>query len=197
MKLLFIRHAETQTNVNQLTHKTGDPIGLTELEQKQAQQLTKVCKEEKVEIVFFSPEQRAVETAEIIAKELNIDLKILQELAERNWGEWEGKPWVEIETVLYPMTLEQRYTFVPPNGESWEQMEARLKQGLDKIIKSDYVNVGVITHEGALRGLMPILLNSLKETSFKYHFENGSITSFEYKDGVFVELKVNTTLHLN
>ena len=53
MKILFIRHAETPTNVNKLTHKTGDPIGLTELGQQQTKQLTEVCKNEKVEVIFF------------------------------------------------------------------------------------------------------------------------------------------------
>ena len=196
MKLLFIRHAETQTNVNKLTHKTGDPVGLTELGQKQAKQLTEVCRNEQVEIIFSSPEQRAVETAEIISKDLKIDLEVLQELAERNWGEWEGKAWPEIEVVLKPMTLEERYTFVPPKGESWQQMETRLKNGLDSIIGRGYGTVGVITHEGALRGIMPLVLNSPKDSSFKYHFENASITFFEYENEIFKELKVNDISHL-
>ena len=45
MKLLFIRHAETQTNVNKLTHKTGDPVGLTELGQMQARKLIAYSKD--------------------------------------------------------------------------------------------------------------------------------------------------------
>ena len=197
MKILFIRHAETQTNVNQLTHKIGDPIGLTELGQQQAKQLTQVCKNKQVEIVFSSPEQRAVETAEIISKDLKINLEVLKELAERNWGEWEGKTWFEIEKVLTLMSLEERYNFIPLKGESWQQMEERLKNGLDNIIKRGYGTVAVITHEGALRGIMPLVLNSPKESSFKYHFENASITSFEYKNDKFNELKVNDTLHLS
>ena len=70
MKILFIRHAETSINVSKLTHKSGDPIGLTELGQKQSERLTKVCINENVEVIFSSPEQRAVETAEIIARGL-------------------------------------------------------------------------------------------------------------------------------
>lgn len=196
MKLFFIRHAETPTNVNRLTHKTGDPIGLTELGQKQAEQLTRFCREEKVQVIFSSPEQRAVETAKIIAKSLGIDIEIINKLAERNWGEWEGKSWSEIEMVLKPMSLDKRYTFIPPKGESWQQMETRLKIGLDNIIASKYATVAVVTHEGALRGMMPLMLNSPKESSFKYHFDNASVTSFEYQNGVFIELEVNSTFHL-
>src|SRR3989344_911854 len=109
MKILFIRHAETPTNINQLTHKTDDPVGLTELGQQQAKKLTQVCKNGQVEIVFSSPEQRAVETGKIIAEALQIDFEVIKELAERNWGEWEGKPWSEIEKVLTTMSLEERY----------------------------------------------------------------------------------------
>jgi broad specificity phosphatase PhoE len=196
MKILFIRHAETPINVSKLTHKLGDPVGLTELGQKQSERLTKVCINENVEVVFSSPEQRAVETAEIIAKGLGIKLEILKELAERNWGEWEGRAWPEIEVVLKSMALEERHTFVPPNGEAWLQMEVRLKKALDNIKECGYDTVAVITHEGALRGVMPLLLNSPKESSFNYHFENASITSFEYKNGMFTELKVNDVSHL-
>lgn len=196
MKLFFIRHAETLTNVKKLTHKTGDSTGLTELGQKQAEQLIKVCRREKVEAIFSSPEQRAIETAGIIAKGLGIDIEIVKELAERNWGEWEGKSWPEIEVVLKPMSLNERYTFIPPKGESWQQMETRLKTSLDNIMVTKYATVVVITHEGALRGIMPIELNSPKESSFKYHFENASITSFECKNGKFSELEVNSIFHL-
>jgi broad specificity phosphatase PhoE len=118
-------------------------------------------------------------------------------LAERNWGEWEGKAWPEIEEVLKPMTIEERYTFVPPMGESWQQMESRLKGAIDNVMKSGYETVAVITHEGALRGIIPLMLNSSKESSFKYHFDNASITSFEYKDDNFKELIMNDISHLD
>ncbi len=188
MKILFIRHAETETNVKELTHKTGDPVGLTELGKKQAQDLGKICKKNQVEIIFTSPEQRAVETADIIAKELNLRLEVLKGFAERNWGEWEGRSWPEIEKVLAPMSLEERYNFVPPEGESWREMEARLKEGLSAITNQQYSSVAAVTHEGALRGLMPLLHNSPRDSSFKYHFDNASVSVFEYQDGIFTEL---------
>ena len=185
MRLLFIRHAETETNVNRLTHKTGDTVGLTEKGKRQAEELIQKCGEENIETIFSSPEQRAVETAQIIAEGLGLEYRILDGLTERNWGQWEGKPWSEIEKALSPMSLEERYTFTPPGGESWEQMETRLQENLTKIIKCEAENVAIITHEGALRGLMPLFLRAPKESSFQYHFENAEIIPFSYENGIF------------
>lgn len=187
MKLLFIRHAETDTNVKGLTHKTGDSNGLTELGRQQAEKLIDNCRQAGVEKIFTSNEVRAQETANIIAKGIECEMVVLPDLAERNWGDWEGKPWAEIEVVLKPMSLDERYTFIPPNGESWQHMEQRLQKALDEIVAKDKKAVAVVTHEGSLRGLIPILNNAPKETSFGYHFDNASITTYDFIDGKFIK----------
>ncbi len=187
MKILFIRHAETQINVEGLMHKTGEPVGLTDFGKKQAESLVSACLEHKVEYVFSSPEERSTETAKIISKGVNKEVEILATLIERNWGDWEGQAWPDIEKHIDKMNLEERYNFVPPKGESWSQMEARLRAALAYITKKNYKVVAIITHEGALRGFMPILLNLPKEESFKYHFENAEVKFFEFINGVFTE----------
>ena len=191
MKLIFIRHAETQVNVNNVTHKTGDAAGLTQLGLKQAQQLVNFCQHEKVELVFSSPERRAQETAKIIADSLRLNLEVLSCFTERNWGSWEGQSWTEIEKILNGMSLEERFTFVPPQGESWQHMEDRLIECLELVTKQNYRVVAIVTHEGTLRGLMPILLKMPRETSFNYHFNNGGVTVFDYVSGNYFNKTIN------
>ena len=66
----------------------------------------------------------------------------------------------------------------------------------ENIIQLGYQNVAIFTHGGALRGLMPILENAPKESSFQYNFNNASVTIFDYDDGKYTEIAVNDTSHL-
>ena len=196
MRFIFIRHGETEKNIKKLTHKTGDSTKLTKKGIRQIKECTPILKENKVEIIYYSPEKRAKESADIISKELKLKIKALKDFKERNWGEWEGRPWEDIKSSLDKMSLKERYNFIPPKGESWKAMELRLNRALKLIIKGKERCVCIITHMGSLRGLMPIINNEPKESSFKYEFENGSITIFDYKKEKYKEILVNDISHL-
>jgi len=195
MRLIFIRHGETKKNIKKLTHKTGDSTKLTKKGIRQIKECTPILKENKVEIIYYSPEKRAKESADIISKKIKI--KVLKDFKERNWGKWEGRPWEDIKSVLDKMSLKERYNFIPPKGESWKSMELRLKKALKLIIKGEEKCICIITHMGSLRGLMPIINNEPKESSFKYEFENGSITIFDFEKGKYKEILVNNVSHLD
>ncbi len=200
MKLLLIRHGQTEVNASGSMHTLNDDAGLSELGLLQAQKLIRVCKDHGVQMLYSSNENRAKQTAEIIAVGLGIKNNPTNALHERNWGEWGGRTWTEIKNELDTMNIQQRYTFIPPSGESWQQMETRLKQCVDNIVaggeaKQVYA-IAIVTHGGALRGLMPILKDTPKEVSLKYDFENASVTIFEYESGVYSEVVVNDTAHL-
>lgn len=191
MKLIFIRHGETEVNKSGSTHRTDDEAGLTSKGKKQILDNLELLQSNEVQRIYCSPEKRAIQSAQILSEKLNLKLIILEELRERNWGEWEGKTWEWIKEKLDKMNLEERYTFIPLSGESWKQMEQRLKKALNKITSakghssedSPLEAVAVVTHGGAMRGLMPILKNSPKEESFKYDFKNGEAVIIEIDSG--------------
>lgn len=94
------------------------------------------------------------------------------------------------------MAIEDRYKFVPPNGESWEQMEDRLKTAV-RLIRSGEGTAAIVSHGGALRGLMPILKEEPLETSLGYDFKNASVTIFD-DDGARLNVTLeNDTSHLD
>lgn len=196
-RLLFIRHGHTLTNSENLIHKRGTVESLDELGRAQAKKLIKVCAENNIEAVFTSPEIRTFETAQIITEGLNLDIpKTLENLRERSWGDWEGKDWNDVQKLLDNMSLIERYKFIPPNGESWEEMEQRLQLCLTQILNYEYKNIAIITHGGALRALMPILNNAPKESSFQYNFHNASVTIFDFINGKYKEIIINDISHL-
>jgi broad specificity phosphatase PhoE len=196
MRLLFLRHGQTATNVKAAVHRKDDEAPLDETGERQAVLLAQVCRKERAQVIFCSPEKRARETADVIGGTLNLQPVVLQDLQERDWGDWSGKQWSEIQASLQSMTLDERYEFTPPNGESWRQMEERLRRVLQTVTSMTLECISVVTHGGALRALMPILKGQPKETSFQYDFKNASVTIFELTDGGWHEIVENDTAHL-
>jgi broad specificity phosphatase PhoE len=196
MKLIFIRHGQTEENSLGLIHKTGDGAPLDNVGRLQALKTALRCQELGVETLYSSSETRARETGEIIAKELKIKPQVLPDLKERDWGAWAGKPWGEIKEILDKKDIMDRYTFIPPEGESWQQMEERLKRGLASITTESHDSVAIITHNGALRSLIPLISGKPLEASVSDDFKNGSITIFDYNDPIYTQILFNDTAHL-
>jgi broad specificity phosphatase PhoE len=197
MKLYLIRHGRTVLNTQNVVHKKDDDEALDGVGVKQAAQIARVCKDESIQIVYSSPEERAKQTAEVICHAINLVPRVLEDLGERNWGEWSGMQWEDIRSRLNTMSLDQRYSFTPPNGESWRQMDERLMQALSKIISDNNERAAVVSHGGSLRALMPILKGEPKESSFKYDFKSASLTIFEHTGGRWRELVENDTAFLS
>lgn len=197
MKLILIRHGETEVNVVGNTHIVGDTARLTELGKDQISKTADRLQSMNIGFLASSSEARAIESANILREKLSIDTEEFEEFNERNWGKLSGKPWSEIASILDPMSLGERYNFVPENGESWKQFEDRLKLGIDKLIDTKQPNVVLVAHGGTIRAMIPLLLDLPKEESFKYSPDNASISIFESKDDKFEMTSYNDTSHLD
>lgn len=197
MEILLGRHGETDRNIQGLTHFKYDEIGLNDFGKAQAERMSESAVEHAATALFTSPELRARETADIIGTRIGITPQVVGDLLERDWGDWNGRPWSEIEAKLENMSLRERYEFTPPNGESWSGMSTRLRRAIDKIVETTSDNVMIVTHGGALRALVPSLKGENLERSLHYSFDNASITLFTYSTSQGYTLKFeNSTSHL-
>ena len=195
--LILIRHGETNKNVNQSLHATDDPEKLNDTGRKQIEKTVARLNEYLPSKVYSSKEKRALQSAKIVAKSLTIPFEEIERMQERNWGIFTGKPWEDVKKVLDLMSLEERYDYIPEGGESWRTFETRLIDAVKKLVKNNEgKSIVVMTHGGAIRALMPYLLNIPKEESFKYDPDNASFTVFNYEDEKFKSVLVNDTSHL-
>lgn len=196
-KLILIRHGQTDKNLNKSLHAANDTETLNETGRNQVESTAIRLKELSPVRIYSSKEKRAIETAEILSQSLSVPMEKVDGMQERNWGIFTGKPWEEVEKVLSPMTLQVRYDYVPEDGESWKSFETRLINAIKRIIEENKGNsVAIVTHGGAIRALMPYLLDVPKEESFKYDPDNASLSVFEINDGGFKAVMVNDTSHL-
>ncbi len=199
-RLILIRHGETQTNVIGKIHKYFDTEELTQSGVKQIENTAKAIKKENVNLIFCSQEKRAIRSAQIVSNKLNVPFVKVSGLEERNWGDYAGLSFQEIKTKagMDNMNLDERYNFIPPNGESWKETETRLLKSLNKLIsENEGKTIVLITHGGSIRILIPHLLGVGREESFKYDPDNASISIFDYINGKFTKVKYNDTSHLN
>ena len=91
MNICIIRHGQTDWNKENLFQGRSN-IPLNSIGIEQAQKLAVSLKSKKIDFIFSSPLDRAIQTANIINQYHNIPLFIDEQIIERSLGDLEGKP---------------------------------------------------------------------------------------------------------
>jgi probable phosphoglycerate mutase len=140
----FLRHGESESNRLKIVAGSID-VELTEAGRAQAREAIEVLRPLGVSHVTSSNLRRARETAAIVSRALALPHVVLPDLAERNWGELEGKP------------LASRVRGAPPpaGAETAEEFVARVRGALAQI-RAGGVPL-VIAHSGTHRVLCRLL----------------------------------------
>lgn len=134
--LLLIRHGENDfVKTGKLPGQRAG-IHLNERGQKQAQALGDGLKDVPIKAIYASPLERAIETAEPIAKARN--LQILQEpnLLDADVGRWQGKSLKVLRlTNAWKIVQHSPSRFQFPEGESFIDLQTRIANALENIIR--------------------------------------------------------------
>jgi broad specificity phosphatase PhoE len=155
MRLVLIRHGESQhSKLGIIAGVSGCP-GLTEHGILQAQSLVNRLKETRelddATILLSSPVPRARQTAEILARELPIrTVEFDCNLCELHPGEADGLTWEEYRTRFGTFDLQaEPDRHFAPSGESWSEMYARVRSTLGRLAERfDGKTVVAVTHAG-------------------------------------------------
>ena len=163
-RVVFVRHGESIKNVENRMSSAIDKHPLTEKGDKVAHEAGEKLKDFNVDVIYSSPVLRAKQTAEIIGGSLNMDVVFDEDIIEISSGEWEEKTINEIsdfdERADYlNMSIEDRYKAKRgKTGESWEDVEKRLKRFLDRVQKEHQgKTIVVVSHMGTNTMGMKIL----------------------------------------
>lgn len=163
MKLVIIRHPET----NKLAELSGEPDMPSPAGRAQLECVAEACRREHVQAVVHSTVPRAAIAGKTLAQDLRVPHIPQDGLRERDFGDWNEWEWPQIAAELDKLSTEQRYTFVPPHGESWQQMESRLRAALQDIVALGYDSVALVMHVGSIRALLPIIRRAPKESTLQ------------------------------
>ena len=179
MKLIFIRHGETDWNLEKRIQGSSD-IELNNKGLEQAMRLGIALQEKHLHIerIYTSKQKRAEKTAEIVSHYLDKEYEVLEGLEEMNLGLWEGKTWPEVQQKYSQeysrWILNRRYTRLQ-GGESYQDVLDRLLPTLKKIIEINNADVLIVTHSA----LIMSLLSYLRDTPFNQMVENYAMKNTE------------------
>jgi probable phosphoglycerate mutase len=152
--VIAIRHGETDWSRTG-RHTSVTDLPLTEAGRAAAQRLTPILAQVQFTRVFSSPMQRARRTCEIAG--LGDRMEIETDLAEWNYGEYEGLTQEEIERRAPGWQL---FTDGCPGGENPQQVATRIGRLITKLRSIDG-NVAVFAHGHILRVLGARWINQL------------------------------------
>ena len=171
MKLYLVRHGETLGNRGGII-QGQIPGKLSEDGIIQVNRIAKRLQHEKFDCIYSSDLARAADTARGIHRyHLHTPLVFVKELRERNFGPYEGK-------VSKEVGLD--WENLPPEVESTEAMEKRMKSHLDKAYAT-YPDGSIlfVSHGGALNALFHAITNRAPDETSFLSFRNTSITILE------------------
>lgn len=203
--LLFLRHALSEANGAGICCGHID-CSLIEKGHDQAQRAAAFLKQNyKISAVYASNLKRAVETAEHTAKEFGLTVVPDARFREVCVGEWEGMLWNDIianKSAEYAAwaSLQMHEGQPRPRGsESYEQVLARLNDGIQAVISQNAGKcVAIFSHGKALRILneqwaqTDEMAETFRQNGCKSQylgFRSASLIAAEYTDdGAFVRL---------
>ncbi|MBI3043213.1 MAG: histidine phosphatase family protein [Betaproteobacteria bacterium] len=139
----YMRHGETESNRLQTIAGSTD-VALNDTGRSQARAAVELVRPLGITLVVSSAQLRARDTATVVAEALMLPRVVLPGLAERNWGELEGKP----------RALRVRGV-TPPGAETAEQHVSRTRAALGEIAAGG--TPLVVAHSGTVRVLCRLL----------------------------------------
>lgn len=207
--LYLIRHGESETNSqpDKMGQTSWDP--LTELGKQQAQRLHDYFqkKNQKWDYVFSSTYNRAANTAKIVVGKEYVDLHLA--LREYDPGDWLGVS--RSQTVTQEVKNKMNYlnhSFLPPNGESLNQVQRRATAWLDEnVLYSKYIferyeelkrplEIAVFSHGLTIKCLLQSIMGFDKAFTWKIIIDNTSVSKLSFGKEGWKIYSINNCSHL-
>lgn len=133
----ILRHGQTlwQTKEKKIIYSWPDvpPVKLTEKGQKQIKIAAKKLKKYHLDLIYSSDIYRTRQSSDIVAKDLNLKIKLDKRLRDINLGVYHGR----LKKDFYQdfrLSI-KRFSQKPKRGESWNDVKKRLLAFLKEIEK--------------------------------------------------------------
>ncbi len=162
-KLYLIRHGQKQIHA-------GDP-GLTKIGFNQAKETGEYLKQFPINKIISSPLKRTVETAQQIAKVLNLKYSLDKALIERMI--WSDPKITRQEFIREWIKSTNNREYVPKYGDSSRATGERIHQLVNKVSK-DQNHIVFVTHGGAILDYLRNMFGDERLSSIKIAYQEGN-----------------------
>jgi len=202
-RLYLIRHGQSAGNAEGRFGGHG-PTPLSDLGREQAEKTAKILAKEGINVIYTSDLLRAIQTAEPLAKLLNVQIHKSEAFRERHVGVLEGLTFDESKQNFpkdYYALVNRKVHHVITEGESYRQLLRRSTAKLSEIVREHQgERIAIFSHTGAICFLILHLLGAIhrgtKQTPWIVT-SNCGINRFELRGVRNVRvLALNDTRHL-
>ncbi len=202
-RLYLIRHGQSAGNAEGRFGGHG-PTPLSDLGVQQAERTANVLAKEGIDVIYSSDLVRAVQTAEPLAKLLDIPINTSEAFRERNVGVLQGLTFDESKRDHpkdYYALINRNINHVITDGESYRQLLKRITSELRTILRTHQgERIAIVSHTGAICYLTLFLLGAIHRNTSTTPWiitSNCGINRFEFRGPRNVRLlALNDTRHL-
>jgi broad specificity phosphatase PhoE len=171
MKLYFIRHGESEANIQHVISNYASPFGLTERGRQQVHALADRLKDRPIATMYSSPVLRAMDTADILYGSLDLPYRVTEALREYNCGILEGKSdeesWRLHRQYYEAWTLRHDYLSKPEGGESFIDIQNRFVPFIESIKSNSEEHILLVGHGGLFHLMLPLILTNIDDDFVK------------------------------
>ena len=195
----LLRHGETPLSTERRFSGRGDPE-LTDKGIAQARAAAARFAGRDITAVVSSPLRRAAQTATAVAEVAGGAVVTDADLAETDFGDWEGHTWAEIQ-AQWPDALAQWLkdpSVAPPGGESFTSVFARAARARERLAASySGRTIVVVSHVTPIKAMLREALDAPPQAVYRMHLEPASLCAVDWYDGGAGVVKLmNDTSHL-
>jgi probable phosphoglycerate mutase len=192
--VLLIRHGLTDATGDRL-YGTTPGIHLSAEGRSQAERLAERLSGVKLAAVYSSPFERCLETAEAFAAGRGLDVQILSDLGEVDYGEWTGRTFKALRrTALWRRVHQVPSSASFPGGESLVAVSERAVRALDEIAASHPRRVvAAVSHGDVIRLMLAHCVGIHMDLFHRLVAETASVSAVTLGEGVPRVLRMNDT----
>jgi len=183
--LVLLRHGVTDHTLRKLFCGSGgsDPALNETGEQQASRAATWLARLGGVEAVVSSPLLRTRQTADIVARELGLDVSLEPDVAEASFGDWDGLSFAEV-MRRWPRQMDAwlaSTSVAPPGGETFDAVYERVVTARDRILR-DHAGqtVVVVSHVTPIKLLVRAALDAPMGVIHRMELAPASISTIQW-----------------
>jgi len=197
---LLLRHGQTELSAERRFAGRGD-IPLTEDGLRQAAAAAgRLAERGGIDVIVTSPLQRARRTAQEVAQATGAPLQVEEDLAETDFGKWEGLTFAEA-AARWPDELSAWLAdpdVAPPGGESFAAVGRRVGAALDRLLaEHPRRTLLLVSHVTPIKTMACRAMLAPPAALFRIQLDVASLCEIDwFADGPAMVRSLNDTAHL-
>jgi broad specificity phosphatase PhoE len=203
LRIILVRHGQTEWNAGSTSgeHFRGRiDVNLNATGLAQARAVADRLAGVEIAAIYSSPLQRAIHTAEPIAREHRLEVTPFQGLLDINYGQWGGRAFDDVAAQwpdLYRQWRTAPHRVQIPGGESLADVRARVGRGLQEIVACHSGEIVVLVGHQVVNKVLVCAMLGLDNSAFwRIRQDTCCINRFDYDGEAFTVLTLNEIGHL-